>query len=242
MKPALHPAVLLLALLPALPLAGQEAAAPVPLQAPVGAGGEAYRRAVSGAGAQTGGSWFDPDAPAPAEDEQAEEPAPGQAEERYAEMPPAVRWSLVAAAAAVILAVLGLTVFYGGGRVAARRPGQAAPAPGASAAPEAVGPGPSASLAQILALADRREALARLFALALGHAAAAEGLRIGRGQTARDVLRSLPPGHDTTRELATLMRVQESVRFGGREVSAELLEACAARTRLILGPAAEGRA
>ncbi|QDL91054.1 DUF4129 domain-containing protein [Paroceanicella profunda] len=236
--PSLIVGLLLAIAAPAAPDTGPAPPA-VRLDPPSGAGSAAFRQALKESGLETEGTWYDPDGPAPA---LAPDTDPAEGSEVFDSLDalgPVMRWVLVGVAGAVLLGLLALAVVHGGGRVAARRP-QADGRPRGTAT--AAGPAPApqgsvSSLSDILALDDRREALSRLFALVLAHAAAAEGRRVGRGETARDVLRALPAERAATRDLAELLRTQESVRFGGRDVPPGVLEACAERARRILGPA-----
>ena len=61
---------------------------------------------------------------------------------------------------------------------------------------------------------------------ALERAAEANGLRLGRAQTARDVLRVLPRGWPHLDALRRLVREAEIVRFGGRDLAEEHWRAC----------------
>lgn len=68
------------------------------------------------------------------------------------------------------------------------------------------------------AMADRREALILLVSRALDRAAEANQVRLGRSQTARDVLRVLPRTWTYMPALRKLVREVEVVHFGGRDL------------------------
>jgi hypothetical protein len=128
----------------------------------------------------------------------------------------------------------GISASFGSARDPLRRgaapPGEKVPVPDLPAA---------AFLAGLAAMPDRRRALILLAASAIEQAAVANGLRLGRSQTARDVLRVLPrrwPHLDTLRRLVS---EAEIVHFGGRDLAEERWRACLEQARPLF---ATGRA
>lgn len=96
--------------------------------------------------------------------------------------------------------------------------------------------GLEAFLAGLAAMADKRAALILLAGRTLERAADANGLRLARAQTARDVLRALPREWEHLAALRRLLHEAEVVHFGGRGVPPLRWEACVAAARPILGP------
>ena len=87
-------------------------------------------------------------------------------------------------------------------------------------------------------MTDRRAALILLVSRALERAAALNDLRLGRSQTARDVVRVLPRSWPHLGNMRRLVREAEIVHFGGRELPEEIWEECLDAARPIFG---EGR-
>lgn len=83
-----------------------------------------------------------------------------------------------------------------------------------------------AFLERLRGMADRRAALILLTGRALETAADANGLRIGRAQTARDVLRAVPRRWPHFETLRGLVREAEVVHFGGRDLPEARWRAC----------------
>lgn len=81
-------------------------------------------------------------------------------------------------------------------------------------------------LASLRAMADKRMALILLVSRALERAADQNDVRLGRAQTARDVIRVLPKAWPHLSALRGLVREAEVVHFGGREVSDDTWEQC----------------
>lgn len=96
-------------------------------------------------------------------------------------------------------------------------------------------------LVGLAAMADKREALILLVSRALEWAADIHSLRLGRSQTARDVLHVLPVDWDHLPAMRGLVREAEIVHFGGREITQERWEECLAAARPIFAPS-DGRA
>ena len=84
-------------------------------------------------------------------------------------------------------------------------------------------------------MADRREALILLVSRALERAATLNDLRLGRSQTARDVLRILPRSWSHIGNMRRLVREVEIVHFGGRDLPEEIWEECLDAARPIFG-------
>lgn len=93
----------------------------------------------------------------------------------------------------------------------------------------------SAFLERLLAMSDRREALFLLTGRALTVAADANALRIGRSQTARDVVRSVPEDWRHKSELQFLVRETEIVHFGGRPLHDDAWQSSVQAARTIFG-------
>lgn len=81
-------------------------------------------------------------------------------------------------------------------------------------------------LTRLAAMADKREALILLVSRALQRAADMHNLRLGRAQTARDVLRILPVAWPHMQTMRGLVREAEIVHFGGRDITSERWEEC----------------
>ena len=76
-------------------------------------------------------------------------------------------------------------------------------------------------------------ALILLVSRALERAADQNQVRLGRAQTARDVVRVLPRGWPHLGALRGLVREAEIVHFGGRDISDEKWEECLAAAQPI---------
>lgn len=81
-------------------------------------------------------------------------------------------------------------------------------------------------LASLRAMADRRMALILLVSRALERAADQNDVRLGRAQTARDILRVLPASWRHLPALRGLVREAEIVHFGGRDLTEDKWEEC----------------
>ena len=97
-------------------------------------------------------------------------------------------------------------------------------------------------LAGLAAMADKREALIMLVSRLLEWAADTHALRLGRSQTARDVLRVLPVDWRHMPALRGLVREAEVVHFGGRDITPERWEECLAAARPIFTQSGTGAA
>ena len=95
-------------------------------------------------------------------------------------------------------------------------------------------------LAGLAAMADKREALILLVSRALEWAADLHQLRLGRSQTARDVLRVLPVDWAHLPAMRGLVREAEIVHFGGRDITQERWEECLATARPIFAQPGRG--
>lgn len=238
---------LLLAIALVLPaLAPVLAAGPAILPAPGGDGGRAYEAAVRGSGIAVDVTYYDPAGPAPALSTDVEvdgPPDPAPARDDGSARWDLGPWAVGGLFAAVLALVLALAARYGGVRVAsfARPPERGARdrprrrAPGGSVPIEDPGPG---SLEEIARIADRQRALHVLLERCLAHAAAANGQRVGRSQTARDVMRALPRNWPLLEPLRLVVAQAEVVQFGGRGLTEDMFGACVAAARPIFGAAA----
>ena len=81
-------------------------------------------------------------------------------------------------------------------------------------------------LASLRNMADRRQALILLVSRALERAADTNNVRLGRAQTARDVVRLLPRNWTHFGAMRGLVREAEIVHFGGRDLSEEKWQEC----------------
>jgi hypothetical protein len=139
----------------------------------------------------------------------------------------------------VLLAlILGFAIWYGRGISAsfgvARDPRQAGVPAGETPAPSRDLPA-EAFLESVRAMPDRRRAQILLVARALERAATANGLRLGRAQTARDVLRAVPRAWPHFETLRRLVAQAEIVHFGGRELAEDQWRACLDGAQALLG-------
>ncbi len=112
----------------------------------------------------------------------------------------------------------------------ARRPRKARPTPSADAPPAI----DEALLTRLRAMTDRRAALVALLGAALGAAAEQNGIRMGRSETARDLLRRLPDRWPHLPALRSLVMTEELVQFGGRPLPEATFENCLAAAAPIL--------
>jgi hypothetical protein len=146
-----------------------------------------------------------------------------------------LRWLLIGIAGAV-LAFLAVFVVRNsaGGRALFAKPLAGEGRPRSSSAPalaEAPLPPGLRLLAELAGLPDRREALRRLTEHALDRATRQNGIRLGRSQTARDVLRFLPAGWRHRAALGLVIRTEEVVRFGGEPLAESTFAECLAAMR-----------
>lgn len=231
-------AVVALAVL--LSLAGPPAALPSPATAPadlepVGHRDAAYLDAVRRRGLQTDIDYLRP--------EVAFDPwayAGGRRPEPPRQMDPDTARLVWGGVFALLLAAVIAFAAWFGGRIPVsfrahderRRPAEpASPAPGVPA------PLPDdAFVERVRAMTDRREALILMTARALERAAAANGQRIARAQTARDVLSALPRGGPQIDALRRLVREAELVHFGGRDLPEDRWRECLGIGMSLLAP------
>lgn len=89
-------------------------------------------------------------------------------------------------------------------------------------------------IGRLRAMTDRRAALVRLIEAVLGAAAQANGLRLGRSETARELLSRVPRDWPHFSALRGLVMAEELVRFGGRPLPDATFEACLDRAAPIL--------
>ena len=81
---------------------------------------------------------------------------------------------------------------------------------------------------------DRREALVLLIENLLPAAARQNSIRLGRSETAREIIRRLPHGWALLPELKRIVMTEELVQFGGRDLPERTFEDCLRRAAPIL--------
>lgn len=156
--------------------------------------------------------------------------------------PSVLFWFLAAAFAAMLLFTVSMGARYGGLPTAslARRPqdrrrrkdGADGTDNRAGAAPDrAAGAFPN----DFLRIADRRAALVLLLNRALERAAELNNMVLGRGETARGVLRALPARWTHLPALRRLVEEEELVRFGGRDIPESVFGECIEIARPLFG-------
>lgn len=96
-------------------------------------------------------------------------------------------------------------------------------------------------LAQLRAMEDRREALVTLIEHLLPAAAHQNDIRLGRSETAREIIRRLPGKWTMLPELKRIVMTEELVQFGGRDLPERTFEDCLRRAIPILDGASKGR-
>jgi hypothetical protein len=198
----------------------------------------AYLAAVRGGGLQAEIVYMDPSQPIEIDEAPAKPPKASPPEN-----PQAVRWLLIAVAAVSLALITILVIRNGAGgkaifakRLRPERDDARSRAP----QPE---PTPASGLhllARIAALADRRLALQELTEHSLDRATRANGLRLGRSQTARDVLAYLSPAWRHHGALRLIVDTEEAVRFGGAPLGDANFADCLAAIRPLFaehGPA-----
>lgn len=141
-------------------------------------------------------------------------------------------WRRLAIFGGILAALIFLFLRAGGGfgALAVRKPGDADRAARNGAKRSARDRGnagsPKGLLAQISAMPDRRAALILLLQHSLRQAAKAHDLRLGRSETARDILRRLPTQWVHAAALRRLVMAEELVQFGGRALAEATFEEC----------------
>ena len=224
------------------------------LSAPQNLGGTpdaAYLAAVRGLGLQTEIVYLPPAAPLDLDEEPSPAPDGGSGSGWQLAFDPfrefdGLRWLLIAVAGAVLALLVALVLRNAsGGRAIFSRPldegsrrGRSAGA--AAADQDAALPPGLRLLAELGTIVDRRLALQRLTEHALARATHANGLRLIRSQTARDVVRFLPANWRHVDALDLVVRTEEAVRFGGGPLPDALFADCLAAVRPLFldhGPA-----
>ena len=199
---------------------------------------EAYLAAVRGSRLQAEIVYMDPSQPIDIDDAPAKPPEAASPEKRQA-----VRWLLIAVGGAglVLITILMIRNSGGGKAIFAKRlRPEADNARSRSPQPEPVPPPGLHLLAGIAGLPDRRLALQQLTEHSLDRATRANGLRLGRSQTARDVLAHLSPAWRHLGALRLIVDTEEAVRFGGAPLGDALFADCLAAIRPLFaehGPA-----
>lgn len=89
-------------------------------------------------------------------------------------------------------------------------------------------------LARLSGMEDRREALVLLLKAVLNAAARQNDLRLGRSETARELMRRLPRSWRHLDNARHLVMAEELVQFGGRPLPQPLFEDCLRRAAPIL--------
>ncbi len=103
--------------------------------------------------------------------------------------------------------------------------------------PDSANPAPNADglIARLRGMQDRRAALVLLLHAVLGDAARQNDLRLGRAETARELLRRLPQTWTHLADTRHLVMAEELVQFGGRPLPEPLFDDCLTRAEVILG-------
>ena len=193
---------------------------------------EAYLDSVSGKGLQTDIVYLKPHARYKP-DESAPIKVPERPEDRQSSASSnRLTWGIVFGA--IVAIVLWIVVTQGGaiGVSFGSTSGREARRDGAPDGPtddelEAINRQPlDQFLVSLRDMADRRQALILLVSRALERSADANKVRLGRAQTARDVLRILPRNWTHLQALRDLVREAEVVHFGGRDLSEERWQEC----------------
>lgn len=91
-----------------------------------------------------------------------------------------------------------------------------------------------ALIERLRAMQDRQQALVALIEATLASAADQNRLRLGRSETARDLLRRLPRSWPHLAQLRRLVMTEELVQFGGRPLPETTFEDCLRRALPIL--------
>ena len=89
-------------------------------------------------------------------------------------------------------------------------------------------------IARLKAMEDREEALVALVQAVLPVAAASNGLRLTRSETARELLRRLPGAWPHMADLRRIVMTEELVQFGGRPLEEQSFLDCLTRAVPIL--------
>ena len=197
---------------------------------PTGQANEAYTDAASGGGLQTEiiylrpSSDFDPD-------ESVEIKVP-ETPQQARQSSNAARWTWGLILGAILVMVIVVIVTQGGAVGVSFRgtTDEKRSRPDEPAEPdpfEAINRQPlDQFLTSLSGMADRRQALILLVSRALERAADANQVRLGRAQTARDVLRILPRQWSHSDTMRRLVREAEIAHFGGRAVTEDLWQDC----------------
>ena len=90
-------------------------------------------------------------------------------------------------------------------------------------------------LARLRHAADPEAAIVELIEALLPAAAQQNDMRVGRSETARDLLRRLPRSWPHLRDLRMIVMAEELVQFGGRPLARDTWDDCLARAGRILG-------
>lgn len=147
-------------------------------------------------------------------------------------------WGIVFAVLLAVVVWIFLTHARGVGvgfRVTSDKPRARTGAGDKTSAIEATTDGPvDAFLRALEAMEDRREAIILLVGRLLESAAQDNKVRLGRAQTARDVVRVLPRDWRHLDALRRLVREAELVHFGGRDLPQDRWQTCLAAARPIL--------
>ena len=152
------------------------------------------------------------------------------------------RWSYMALFAGIAIGIGFLAYRFGGGaggsfrktadgKAASRDRHRIRPAQHAETTPTGI------LLDRLRAMEDRREALVLLIENLLPAAARQNDIRLGRSETAREIIRRLPHGWALLPELKRIVMTEELVQFGGRELPERTFEDCLRRAGPILDAA-----
>ena len=196
--------------------------------------GRAYLEAISGRGIVSDVRYYDPFAPAPEL-----KISDGPTEKPKAEQDSGFSFQLVVVLifAALLAGVVYAATKFGGARIVsfARAPasGRRRRAPGDGETAGWPDTADNLDVGEIGKISDRRAALMLLAQRALGKAAEANGLRIARSWTVRDVLRHLPTDWPHLAAMHRIASAYEITHFGGRAVSEEAFQSLLGLARSI---------
>lgn len=207
------------------------------LPVPIGESGQDYARAVRGEGIDTDIRYL-------ADHITIEPPVPEpQGLPDWLSDSSALFWLMIVVFAVMLLVTTSIGARYGGlptATIESRPQDRARPrrsrASGSGGVLDAALDGPERAFpGDFLRIEDRRLALILLLNQALERTAEANGVPLMRSQTARGVLRALPQHWAHLPALQRLVREEELVRFGGRDIPEALFADCIEIARPLFG-------
>lgn len=168
-------------------------------------------------------------------------PAPREERDESREISDALRFAMRIALAIVVVTILvviyrnaGWLAELFGGLQSGQRTRKRAGTPALDDLP----PDPEL-IKRLRAMTDRRAALVELLRATLRAAADQNDMRLGRSETARELLRRLPRGWPHLSALRSIVMAEELVQFGGRPLADATFETCLAQARPILATSSE---